>query len=181
MTITPITTSTTTGTQGATQPDFASRMQPLADLFHMSTTDLQNELRSGKSLADIAQEQGVSRDDLLATVKQGLQQYAPPGANLDAIANRIVDRTGGAGGAQGHHHHHHGGGGAGDATSSDSTTTSLDQVLGPVAEMLNTTTPDLMSQLQNGTSLRDIAQQAGVDPSQLLDTLGRGIAVNTLA
>ena len=51
-----------------------------ADKLGMSQDDLMQDLKSGKSLADIAQSKGVSRDDLVAAVAQGLEQNAPAGA-----------------------------------------------------------------------------------------------------
>jgi hypothetical protein len=121
MTISPITNAGANTFPQATQGvDIKQRMQPVADLFHESSDQLMSELQSGKSLAQIAQEKGVSRDDLLNAVKQGLSTNAPAGADsskLDAIANQIVDHTPGQG-AQGHHHHHHHGGSSTSGTSS---------------------------------------------------------------
>lgn len=109
MTITPIGSQPTTGTFGpAPGIDVKQRMQPVADLFKMSADDLMSELKSGKSLADISQEKGVSRDDLLNAVKQGLGQSGNiDSSKVDEIANRIVDHKPGAHGAHGHHRHHH--------------------------------------------------------------------------
>ncbi|MDQ1519007.1 MAG: hypothetical protein QOI55_80, partial [Actinomycetota bacterium] len=56
-----------------------------------------------------------------------------------------------------------------------------DQVIATIAQQLNLSADDLVSKLQSGTSLRSIAVQAGTDPAQLLDTIGRGLAVNVLA
>jgi hypothetical protein len=111
MTIAPIGNQPAGALLGSTPGiDFKQRMQPVADLFKMSSDDLMSELKSGKSLADIAQEKGVSRDDLINAVKQGLSQNGNVDASkLDEIANRIVDHKPGAHGAHGHHHHHGGG------------------------------------------------------------------------
>src|SRR5690348_5146620 len=108
MTIAPIGNQPAGNLLGSTQGvDFKQRMQPVADLFKMSSDDLMSELKSGKSLADIAQEKGVSRDDLINAVKQGLSQNGNVDeSKLDEIANRIVDHKPGAHGAHGHHHHH---------------------------------------------------------------------------
>jgi hypothetical protein len=120
MTITPITnTGGNNFPQGPQGVDIKQRMQPVADLFHESSDQLMSELQSGKSLAQIAQEKGVSRDDLLSAVKQGLTANAPAGADpskLDAIANQIVDHTPGQR-THGHHHHH----GSGSTSSTSST------------------------------------------------------------
>jgi hypothetical protein len=118
MTITPITnTGGNNFPQGPQGVDIKQRMQPVADLFHESSDQLMSELQSGKSLAQIAQEKGVSQSDLLNAVKQGLTTNAPAGTDpskLDAIANQIINHTPGKG-AHGHHHH---GGGSTNSTSS---------------------------------------------------------------
>jgi hypothetical protein len=124
MTITPITnTGGNTFPQGPQGVDIKQRMQPVADLFHESSDQLMSELQSGKSLAELAQEKGVSQQDLLNAVKQGLTTNAPAGTDpskLDAIANQIINHVPGKGGAHGHHHHH----GGGSSTSSTSSTNS---------------------------------------------------------
>ena len=43
-------------------------LQRVADLLKVSTTDLQNELNSGKTLAQVAQAKGVSEDSVVATI-----------------------------------------------------------------------------------------------------------------
>lgn len=65
----------------------------------LSTDALRGDLRSGSSLAQVAQQQGVSRSDLLQTVESQMQQrradrgLAPLDASaVDRIANRAIDR-----------------------------------------------------------------------------------------
>jgi lambda repressor-like predicted transcriptional regulator len=138
-------------------------------------------VKSGKSLADIASSKGVSRDDHVATLKQAIQSNAPAGAppdfasHHDDMVNRIVDHKGGVHGA-----HHHRSQPADDVSGTD-ISAKADEVLSTIANQLNLSPDDLLTQLQQGTSLRDIAVQAGSDPTQLLDTIGRGLAVNVLA
>jgi hypothetical protein len=117
MTISPITNPLVAGAglDPASQPsNNQSPLQSVADLFHMSTADLMSELKSGKSLADVAKEKGVSTTDLANTIKQDIENKAPANANvdpakLDAVVNKLINQKGGPGGA--HRHHHHGGGG----------------------------------------------------------------------
>jgi hypothetical protein len=71
----------------------------------MSTDDLDQALRSGQSLDEVAQSKGVSHDDLVSTITQALQGSAGTGqtsdpSQLQQLAERIA-------GAKGHHHHHH--------------------------------------------------------------------------
>jgi hypothetical protein len=73
-------------------PQFRERMAPVAQLFGMSSEQLMGALQRGQSLADIAQQHGVPREDLLAAVKQELGVQPASGSNrqLDTIANRII-------------------------------------------------------------------------------------------
>jgi hypothetical protein len=94
------------------QDRFRARMEqaltPVAQLFHETPDQLINELQSGNtSLSDLAQSKGVSQDDLVAAIKQGLTN-TPGGSplsdtQLTNIANRIANHRHG-----GHHHHHQG-------------------------------------------------------------------------
>ena len=97
------------GVAGATQiPNAASaanhqRMGAAVDaaakLFGMSTSDLQAQLKGGKSLLDIAQSKGVSSATLVGTIQQSLTQgaNAPTADVAAAMAQRMA----------GHHRHAH--------------------------------------------------------------------------
>jgi hypothetical protein len=70
----------------------------LAKQLGESMSDLKDQLKSGKSLSQIASDAGLSQDQLLATIKSGLQASASsgtaiPDATLDALAQRIANRT----------------------------------------------------------------------------------------
>lgn len=79
---------------------------PIAKVLGMTADQIREQQRDGKSLADLAKEKGVSRDKLLAAIKEGLKAaprpggQAPTGAELDRLAARIAD---GQGGMRGHH------------------------------------------------------------------------------
>ena len=79
-------------------------MSSVANLFGMSSDDLRSSLQGGLSLSDIASQKGISQDQLVSTVSQALQSAGglPPGADPNAIAQKIVERKGGH---HGHHHH----------------------------------------------------------------------------
>lgn len=69
-------------------------MQAVADTLGMSGEDLKAALKSGKSLAEVASEKGVSHDDLVKTVAAALDKARPAGApqvDTTAMAARIVD------------------------------------------------------------------------------------------
>jgi lambda repressor-like predicted transcriptional regulator len=179
-----------TGTTPSPPPDFGKNMQSVADLFGMSTDDLKSQLQSGKSLADIAQSKGVSRDTLVSTLEKSMQANAPANApagfasQLDNIVNHMVDHKGmggpgGMGGVGGGHHHH----GARQATdvSNVDFQSNTDSLLSTIANQLNVSPSDLVSQMESGMSLTDISTQAGTDPTQLFQSIGTGNAVNLLS
>ena len=49
------------------------------------------------------------------------------------------------------------------------------QVLQPVAQLLGTTSQDLMNQMQSGTTLSDIASKQGVSQSDLINAIEQGL------
>jgi hypothetical protein len=72
-------------------------MEPVAQLFGTTPDQLMSDVRaSGGSLADYAASKGISKDALIAAIKQGLQANAPNGAQLSDtqltnLANRIAN------------------------------------------------------------------------------------------
>lgn len=114
-----------TSTAVPAQTPFRTRLQDVtaavAKELGMSTDDLDQALRSGQSLDEIAQSKGVSHDDLVSTISQSLQSTAGAGQSTDPgqlvqLAERIA-------GAKGHHHHHHRADGDRGATATTATTT----------------------------------------------------------
>jgi hypothetical protein len=61
---------------GGNEPSFDNT----AKLLGMSADDLQTQLRSGKTLNDLASAQGVSSDDLMSALKSDLTANKPAGA-----------------------------------------------------------------------------------------------------
>jgi surface antigen len=71
----------------------------IAGTLGLSTQQFQSQLASGTSLANIAQQQGVSRSSLVSSIEQAVQQNRqsaglPPidQTQLDRAVNRAVDR-----------------------------------------------------------------------------------------
>jgi hypothetical protein len=79
-----------------------------AQVLGMSVEDLRTALQGGASLADLAQQKGVSRDSLLSAVTQAVQSTpaTQAGGGLDAttLAQKLVDRPN----LNRHGHHAHG-------------------------------------------------------------------------
>jgi hypothetical protein len=107
----------TTAASAATtmRTDMKEVMGAVAKELGMSDSELSAALKSGQSLADVAQSKGVSAADLKATIAASLQSTSPnlSATQLSAIADRIVSHKGG-----GHHHH----GGPAAAATADPTT-----------------------------------------------------------
>ncbi len=80
-------------------------MTAVAGELGITQAQLQAQLQSGQSLAQVASAAGVSSDQLDATITNALQQSnLPPGTDISSLATKMSTHVGG-------HHHHHGGGG----------------------------------------------------------------------
>ena len=58
----------------------------------MSTGDVQSALKNGTSLSQLATQQGVSQDDLLGSIEQGLGGGSISAQTAQRIANRVPDQ-----------------------------------------------------------------------------------------
>jgi uncharacterized protein YidB (DUF937 family) len=142
-----------------------------ADLLGMSADDLKSQLDGGASISDLAKTKGVSHDTLISSLVSDIAANAPSGAtapNLTAMAERIA----------GHHR--------GDSTgrpSADGTdpASALTKAVETLAAKLNMSGSDLLSQLEGGSSLSDIAGQAGVSMDQLTADLTQGLMFDARA
>jgi hypothetical protein len=141
----------------------------VADLFGTTTDDLIKRMQGGESLSDLAAAKGVSRDDLLATIKQGLQTNQVtlrPSADLDAMAAKVADRKGGAG-------HRHGHAGAGFQPGSES----LHQRVADLSTTLGVSDDELVQALQSG-----LAPGSGAVPGYGVSaSLLQGLQIDQLA
>ncbi len=141
----PSGTSSSTGVEGANTHHHrngipAKIVSAVADKLGMSSQDLKSQLDAGKSLADVAKSKGLSRADLIATIKtaltaghtaEGSQASATTsggtssttgtssrkGPSLDDIANKIADRV-----QKAHHRHQESQSASASASASSSTT-----------------------------------------------------------
>ena len=160
------------------QDRFQQAMDPVAKLLGLSDDDLKSALQSGQSLAQIASAKGVSSSDLLSTVTQGLQAAgvsAPQGTDLTTLAQNLINQTG----RGGHHRHHHHKPSADPSASGDGS--GVTQALGSLASGLGMSQSDLDQSLQSGTSLIQLADQAGVSQESLAQLLGSTPTVDVTA
>jgi hypothetical protein len=66
-------------------PQMQQAMAPTAELLGMTTEELQEQLRSGATLASLADAKGVAQADLIGSIEQGLKATRPEGApEIDA-------------------------------------------------------------------------------------------------
>jgi uncharacterized protein YidB (DUF937 family) len=188
MSISAIEFSAASATQATRHPG-QSAFKAVETLLGMQPDEIRSALDSGKTLVDLAADKGVSKDDLIKTIATAIKADRPGITDDRAtdMATRIATRTpptsaanaaGAPGGVDGpppppppdgdsddttstsstgsvkgkHHHHHH----------------AKDNVLSAVSQTLGMQTSDLVSALQGGSSLSDIASSKGVTEDALL-------------
>jgi hypothetical protein len=157
-------------------------LDSVSPLLGVDAKDLVKELRSGKSLADVATEKGVTRDDLLAVVTEALASgpgksghaAGPPSVDPATLAQQMVDRKGFGSPPP-----------ADPPPPRDSTqgtgTTDFGHAFSDLSESLGLSESDLVQALQSGTSLEAIAAQHGVPRDVLVTLFGQGSLVDTSA
>jgi lambda repressor-like predicted transcriptional regulator len=183
MNVTSSTTAMFTTQSGSTSK---SPLDVAAQLFGMSKVDLTSELKSGKSLDDVAKEKGVSTDDLDNALVANMPTSMANSGNAQQAAQSIASKVRLP---SGHHHH---GPPPSSSTSSDSTSdsstssgtsssTGSSDVLSELSTLLNTDPTSLKSSLSSGTSLSDLLSQSGISMDTLADTLQQGMLLDTTA
>ncbi|MBJ7455859.1 MAG: hypothetical protein JHC74_07360 [Thermoleophilia bacterium] len=148
-------------------------MAGAASLLGMSDEEMRSALRGGgTTLADLAAEKGVSKDDLLAAVTAGVQEAGPPpGAeDVDAatIAQGIIDGTAGPG---------RGRGGPGGPPPGDRGA-DMAARLGSLTSALGMDETSFFDALKAGTSLAELADQHGVSQGALKQILLGPVSVS---
>lgn len=148
------------------QPNPVWQMPPpmsnTAQLLGLSTDELQKDQQSGTTLADLASQKGISKDDLVKSITADLKANAPQGApalsdaQLTQMATSIADGKRPHGG--GHHHHHH------VAATSDSGDSSQNN-LSSLASVLGIDPNTLVDQLSSGQSLSSLLSQSNASQS----------------
>lgn len=181
MTIGSITTSTASigVTQRHAHPAPPS-LDSTAERLGMSTDELASAMRSGTTLVDLAAQKGVGKDDLVKSIAADLKANAPADAPPVDDARLTQMATSIAEGKRPGLHHHRPGDESGDQSRETST-------LATIASTLGMEDSDLLTALESGTSLPDLASQHGTTMQAILDALtaaagdGRGIAIDAKA
>ncbi|MDI3257128.1 MAG: hypothetical protein QJR01_05315 [Kyrpidia sp.] len=163
-------TSTSTGSGAATPAAHHARpgggiLGTAAQVLQVTPQELLQDLRSGQSIAQVAQSKGVSEQQVIDAIVQKLSasvdQRVQNGkltqdkanqikANLPDQVKKMVEHTG-PWNKSGH---------------------PLARVgIAQVASILGMTPQDLMTQLKSGQSIADVAQSKGISEAQLIDQL----------
>lgn len=162
-------------------------MDNTSELLGLTPQEIQDAEKSGKSLADLAAEKGVSKDDLVSAVSKDLQASKPADApdlstdQLTQMATDIVD---------GKRPHRPGGGNDADADS-DGSTSSDDRSAANVTDVATSTGTDIESLLEklrsgDSSSSDDIVALLTKSNSanygtSLSDLINGGLSVDTYA
>ena len=141
-------------------------MKAVADELGMSTDDLKAKLKDGSTMADLAKAAGVSQDDLVATIKSTLPTQGPDGASTDTtkMATDIAN------GVRPQRH-----------ASQNKPDADLGQGLDALSTALGISSDDLLDRLTNGSGINDrLASNPDVS-SQLTALQNKGALVDGYA
>ena len=154
--------------------DTPPHVSSAAEALGMSEDDVMEALASGSSLADLADEQGLSQDDLVAAIVADMPEDLRSMDNVDDMVGHLVDQSGlgrptgspppGSTGVFG-----------GTMTSDQQNT------LGAISDLLGTDSSTLLGALQNGSSLLDLLADAGVDAEALAGAVESSLLLDTTA
>ena len=147
-------------TIAATRSQRTDPLKSVAETLGMTSDELKTELRSGKSLVEVATGRNLDHDRLVAAVKEGLPK------NETADATRVAEQattTKGlpAGGPRGQV------AGLGDAAKADR-----------LSNLLKVDSDELSSKVGNAKELIDLMRDKGVDLGQLRSILTSGDLVD---
>jgi lambda repressor-like predicted transcriptional regulator len=165
-----------TTTQQSRTPRY---VQTAAKALGMDVSDVMSALKSGKSLADLATQQGVSTTDLASALKADAPQDVQGSSGIDAMMQALISQQG----VGGPGHHGHGGpppSSASSATGALTGTLTADQqsTLSALSGLLGTDSSSLLSQLQSGASLASLLDDKGVSTDTLAASLQKGLLID---
>lgn len=177
-------TSTTRTTQSAPPPPPADggtatsrvpgHVEAAAEVLGLSTDDVMEALSEGSSLADLAEEQGVSRDDLVAALVADAPADLQEMDGVEDMVSALVDQEG-LGGPAGPPP------GGSSGVWGETLTSDQSDTLDQIASLLGTDSSSLLDQLYSGTSLADLLSDAGVSSSDLAAVVQSGLLIDTTA
>lgn len=171
-----IASASSTSTSGAARSGTPGHITAAAEALGLSTDAVTQALSSGSSLADLAEQQGVSRDDLVAALVADAPEDVKASGNVEAMVSRLVDQTGmgpGGGAPQGPP--------PPSGVLGDSLTSTQQSVVDALADLLDTDSDTLISQLRDGADLGQMLEGSGVSLSAVASALQGGLLIDTTA
>lgn len=148
-------------------------LETVAEVLGLTPEDLSAELRDGKTVAEVAEAQGIDTqaivDAVNAEIEQWVQEAVDEGRLTQEQADRILESLADADGerllglAMPFGPHMHGGFGRGWGGPGG--------CLDAAAEVLGMEPEDLMAELREGKTLTEIAEEKGVDPQAVEDAI----------
>ena len=165
-------------------PPGGGPLKAAAEALDMSQDELVAALKDGKSLADVAEDQGVALDELTAALKADMPAEMAATGKAGEIVSSIINTKGLPQGPP-----PPSGGGRGFAASrldgstsgvlGSSLTASQQSTLDSLSTLLGTDSDSLLQSLRGGTSLSDLVSRRGVSSSALTSVLADGLMVDT--
>ena len=167
-------------------PGGGGPMKAASEKLGISEDDLADELQSGKSLADVANEQGVSTEDLAAALRADMPKGMAAGSKADEIVSKMINEKGGP--KPPHGPPPSAGGfaaskldGSTSGVFGSSMTTGQQNTLNTLSSLLGTDSSSLLNSLKSGSSLSDLVSSKGIGSEQLASVLQDGLLVDTKA
>lgn len=162
------------GEEGTSARGVPKHVEAAAEALGMSTDEVVEALTDGSSLADLAEEQGVAREDLVQALVAAAPEDLRALDGVEQMTEQLVDAQGLPGPA-----------GPPPAGSSGvwgaSMTSSQEDALASVAELVGVDASTLVDQLRSGTTLADLLSDAGVSLDDLAGALEDGFLIDTQA
>lgn len=159
---------------GQGQGRVPGHIEVAAEALGLSTEEVTSALEDGSSLAELAEQQGVSRDDLVAALVEGAPDDLQALGDVEEMVGRLVDQQG-MGGPQG------GPPPGSSGVLGTEMTQSQTQTLSAVAGLLGTSASTLLDSLRSGSSLADLLSNAGVSESDFAGVVEKSLLIDTNA
>ncbi len=158
------------GAGGGTPPHVSSAAEALG----MSEDEVMEALTSGSSLADLAEEHGMTTDDLVAAIVADMPAEMKALGNVEEMVGHMVDQQG-PGRPSGPPPHGSTGVFGGSITADQQST------LSTLSDLLGTDSSTLLTALEHGSSLVDLLADAGVSSDDLAEIVQQSLLLDATA
>ena len=167
---------------GATAAQFQSRppqrgnspADAVGGLLGISANEIETQLDSGMSLSDIAAAQGISHDDLIEALRDGMPAEMRGAANVEEILESIAAQKG-RGPAGGPPPPPPPRSMESTGVFAESITTTQQQVVDSLGDLLEMEPEQVVEELRSGSSLIDLLDRGGLSVSDLADAIDVGM------